>query len=1356
MCNFVKVNLSSLKIAIKIGGLLTIQILLHCCFEQNLQAQIPTRIGHVTIDQGLSNNTVRSIFQDKRGFMWFGTNSGINRYDGNLVKVFRNKLSDSTSLPYNYVYGADEDDSQNVWVATGQGIGIYNRVHETFSSAYYHKKGTNEPIKLKSAIQVVKNDGRGNMLVGSNYQGLFTKKKSSKFLMRIPFKDNSGKLIYDLHIAVIAKAHNDQILIVAGGAGLCILDKNFRFFSAIPDQVKDINALNFNNRRLWAGTRSGLFVYDFVNGKYIPGKSPSLKAFVGKSITSLLIDHKNLWASLEGGALSVVNIENGVEDKSIDLLGNSAIGSREALYLFKDRDNRKWIGSNKMGVSFLDYNEYPFKSVTKLDRNSGEAEQTLVSSLAEMDNQRLWVGTEGSGLFLLDRNTQQLINYRHISAEPTSISDDDITSVLRDYKGVLWVTTYGGGVNRFESTSGSFRRYRLMSPGIPESKYAYSLMEDSRKNLWVTNFVNGGLYRYNSNLDKFLLFDRQLTNINTIKETSDRFLWAGNSNSLIKIKPESGQSKTYQIDKPVRAIHEDRDKNLWLGTEGGGLLLFDRNAGKIVKKFSEEDGLCNNAVLNILEDDFGNLWLSTFFGLSKFDRKKKFQNYYKNDGLSSNQFSYNAALKLKNGELAFGSIDGFTIFNPANLIHSKYQQPIPYLASLRLSANQTDPLPIKGDGYPILRIPYSKNSVSFSMSAIDLSRSGSRRILYILKGWDKGWNSAKSSTTVNYNRLEPGTYKLYAKSLSRLGVPGSATLILEIIIFPPWYRTIWSYFIYLIVIIIIIYQYRTYRVRKSDNKLKSILRRQAAEQEKELDKRKLRFFTEISHELRTPLTLIINPLQEYLRRNSSLAQLDELKRIHANALKLLSLVDQLLLFRKLGTVPDKLHIQKLDLGHVFSEIFISFADQAKIKRLNYTLKNELDKVDIYADKDKLSVIFNNLIANAIKFTPPRGNVSVLLEEDTQSVRVTVRDTGTGIPKSIGDKLFEQFYQVAEDAAQGQIGFGIGLYLVKHFVDAHNMSITYESVLGAGTSFYISIKKGFAHLRDYCSEENVHEIPNPARLYPVSAKPVKTVFDEIINKQKSILVVEDNQELLEFLTGILQERYYIHTSTSGNEGFESAKANLPDIIISDIMMDNGNGLELCSRIKNDSQLGHIPVILLTAVADDQIRLSGIECGADDYITKPFQSDLLLARIKVLLEHRIKLQDYFYNEITLKKHDFNIPPEYKEFLDKCILIINNHLSDEDFSIKKLSSEIGMSHSALYRKVKLISGQSIAKFIRYIRLRRAAELMIGTDFTINEIAFQVGLSDQKYFRMKFNALFGLNPSEYIKKYRPNSKKN
>jgi signal transduction histidine kinase/DNA-binding NarL/FixJ family response regulator/streptogramin lyase len=1186
-------------------------------------AQLAYEVKHVSIDQGLSNNSVKSIFQDSKGFMWFGTCNGLNRYDGHLLKVFGSRLSDSTSPPDNYIHSINEDLDHNIWV--GYGLLQYR----------------------------------------------------------------TGKRAIDLE------------------------------------------------------------------------QSDYLNEYRGKCITSVIIEKQKTWIGIEGGGIRIINtVKNTKQRFNLKNNEQSELGSSSTVTLFLDKENRKWIGSLTGGIDYIEEFKNPFKVVRRGVITKNGLISNNVSCFAELDSDHLLIGTDGGGLSLWNRKTNLFTNYSHRSDQKNSLINSHVTFILKDHQGITWIGTYGGGISRYDQEKGIFKHYRCTVPGHGDNNYPWLLLEDHNMTLFVSALVGGYLYKYDPKADAFKLFDKKLINVISLAEDSKNSLWAGDSRFLTRIDQKSKRHDRFDIGNPVRAIFEDKLNQFWLGTENGGLVLFDRGMGKIKSRFSDVNGLCNNSVFNILEDNSGNFWLSTFNGLSRFDTKtKSFRNYYAIDGLSSNQFSYNSALKLKSGEMVFGGIDGFTVFHPDSLKKPQLAPALPYFESIRIDDIFFDStgkyLSIDQNGKNKLILPYDKTLISLSVSSIDFNRSGERRYVYFLEGKDRNWISGNSSITINYSDLDPGSYSLHVRSNNGISGIGVDNVLLEIKVLPPFYKKWWAYLILIALIAIALQVYNIYRMKQSDFKHNVMLSIQNAKKDQETNERKLKFFTEIAHEFRTPLTLIINPLREFLKRNANMSQIDEIQRVYTNAKRLLVLADQLLLFQKAGANSHRLNITKLRFDLVCKDVFMSFTDQARVKKLKFTLNMKSLPIELYADREKIEVILYNLLSNAVKFTPEGGAVILDIFNDDRCIKLILSDSGPGIPKDTGDKLFEQFYQVQETYSSAGNGFGLGLYLVKHFIDLHQGLIHYDSSVGAGTSFHITLIKGSDHFRvTDIYNETVTLAPTDKKNVKI-AKPEKTGMNKVLDKQKSLLIVEDNHELRDFLCGILQDNYIVYTALSGNRGFEMAKKQLPDLIISDIIMDDGNGLDLCRKIKNDITLGHIPIILLTAVSDIAVKLKGAESGADDYITKPFDADLLMARIKTLLQNRSKLQDYFFNEITLKKHEFNVPPEYTHFLEKCINIINNHLSEEDFNIKKLSSEIGMSHSAIYRRVKLISEESIASFIRFIRLRKAAELMITTDYTVNEIAFRVGMGDQKYFRIKFNGLFGLNPSEYIRKYRPESAK-
>ncbi|WP_315821573.1 hybrid sensor histidine kinase/response regulator transcription factor [Paraflavitalea speifideaquila] len=526
--------------------------------------------------------------------------------------------------------------------------------------------------------------------------------------------------------------------------------------------------------------------------------------------------------------------------------------------------------------------------------------------------------------------------------------------------------------------------------------------------------------------------------------------------------------------------------------------------------------------------------------------------------------------------------------------------------------------------------------------------------------------------------------------------------------------------------------------------------------------KKLTFFTNISHEFRTPLTLIINPLKDLLgRRQEEQATPDsELHTVYRNARRMLSLVDQLLLFRKAESGMDSIRPARQDVCALAQEVYLCFVQQAKTRKMSYTFDCQCEQPDLYADREKLEIILYNLLSNAIKYTQEGGHIALKVSETASEVVFRVQDNGIGISKEAGEQLFEKFYRASGKAITAQQGFGIGLYLVKHFTAQHKGHIAWESKEGEGTIFTLSIRKGTQHFDPEVILEQPPAPPvlleelAPDEITEMQAEEATATAGEpleaIVTEKKAVLLIDDDDQMVQYLSGLFRNTYQVYQASTGEDGLKLASKHLPDLVISDVQMQGLNGIELCRHIKEDEALQHIPVILLTASAATDMRLQGVEGGADDYITKPFDNDILIARVASLLKARTILQHYFYNAITLRHTDQKVSREYKEFLERCIAIVESHLEDDQFSQHVLLAELNMSRSNLFRKVKSVSGLSIRSFIRLIRLRKAAELFIHTNYNVNETAFRVGIHDIKFFRAEFNKVFGMNPSDYIKKYR------
>lgn len=1325
-------------------------------------AQGKTMIKRLGITDGLSNNSVRCIYQDKRGFIWFATYDGLNRFDGREFRVYRNKIGDSTSLPHNYIYSLQEDAAKQLWVGTGQGLAIFDPALERFSRVYYMREQGGRPQLIDFSLYCIKPDAAGNMYGGTNGYGLLVRRKGETICRVIPCQSGT-KRISEYSVSDIV-VENNSVLAFISGQGLFRLDPSSQVLLPVNTDVRFANCLSPDQSgTIWVGSENGLYQYSANTNKYLlhfTGKPGELS---DNNVTSITSDKdKNLWIGTDRGGITIYT-----PDKRFMYVaagdGADKLSSESVFSLLRDKEERIWIGTIKGGCNVIDRQMPRFTTIVRDPFSANTIPVSTIYSFCETTDHDLLIGTDGGGLSVWNRSTNRFTNYSHQSGNPSSLSHNAVIKMLQDHEGRVWVATFGGGINLFNKSTGQFRTYPCIDETNKyENRFISLLYEDRQQTIWASTFNDGQLYRFDKAGNLFVqLNDRLLSNMVSMLEDREGNLWAGNSNRLFRIDRKGNKHLQYEIGKPVRAIYEDRTGQLWLGTEGGGLLLFDRKAGTVLQRFSDAEGLCNNGVLNIREDSTGQLWMSTFNGLSCFNYKtKQFKNYYQSDGLQSNQFTYNAAIQLRSGELVFGGINGFSLFRPEDILPRHFMPPV-FITKMLINSQPVSAVSeyvrTAGDtGIAALRVPYNEAVFTFSFNALEYTSPEKINYAYYLEGWDKNWNYSGNINTINYNNLSEGTYTLHLKSTNVNGQWNEQETRLRLLVLPPWYRSWWAYIIYIMAAGSLIWLYLRYRSQQAHLKYKMKLTELNAEKEKEINEKRQSFFTNITHEFRTPLTLIINPLKDLVNGKQK-AEQGDMELVYRNARRLLSLVDQLLLFRKTESETGNLQLSKLDIRQMGEETYSFFIQQARAKHIRFSFDCPVNVPDLYGDREKLQIVFYNLLSNALKYTPELGEISFRIWDEGNRVLAEVADSGPGIPPETGSRLFEKFYQVNKKEVKAKAGFGIGLYLVKQLVEEHKGQIWYETEAGKGTRFILALQSGHQHFGDMpvqefgttTSHELLDEIVAGEETMPL-LKLQTDGLESVVSEKHSILITDDNPQMRNYLVQVFNQDFIVYEAGSGEEAFKVAGESMPDIIISDVVMENGSGIELCRQIKERADLSHIPFVLITGSYSPESKLKGIEAGADDYITKPFEKDMLVARVQSLIKKQQNLQKYFYNEITHQQHTLNISAEYKEFLEACIAAVERNLDKDDFNIQVLAQDMGMSHSKLYKKIKTISGQSANSFIRYIRLRKAAELFINADYNINETAFYVGIKDIKYFREQFTRTFGMKPSAYIEKYR------
>lgn len=1359
-------------------------LLVIACYVQMwlLCAQPVVPLTALGIENGMSNNSVTSIYQDRRGFMWVGTNDGLNRYDGYSFKIFRNTFGDSTSLLSNRINCITADKSERLWIGTKEGLCVYRQDSAVFRLPQYRDKTTDKLLPFNIIISDIKVRTDNSVYVATAGRGLVVFDPGKREGRQILLKDR-GITTGRYNVQAIAGENMAAAWLFVTGRGLCVyrgdnvwvIDSSLRYAnSMVLDQ----------NGALWIGAESGLHRFDIRTGKYTNVYNEASGALNSNVVMSVYLDRdQQLWVQTDGGGIALLNPATGVWNKAGSNALNTGLSSTAMTVVYQDREGRMWIGSLRGGIHVYDNNKLVFVNRGRdADPSKGPVSDFILSFYEDRDN-NIWVGTDGSGLSVWNRQANRFTHMSH-SAAPGSLGNNFVTGITGDKDGGIWVGTFGGGVNRYRG-NGSFEYYGLFN-GNAEDKNVWLVYQDKDRNVWAGTVRNGRLYRLDRALNRFVLFDNAIYDVLVLYEDKAGQLWAGNFNELIRIDKAGKKHTRYVIGKPVRALMEDASNNLWVGTEGGGLLLFDRKSGTVKERLTEKEGLSNNSVLNILADQKQHLWIATYDGIGEFDPATRvFKNYYQADGLPGNEWNYNAALRLRSGELLFGGINGFTVLNPERMNERTAEPPV-YLTGMQVNGKSVD------GNAGTLKLSYNDASLSFDYVALEYTVPGKIQYAYYLEGWDKDWNYVHKRRSGNYSHLTEGTYRLLVKATNGAGEWGKETQVLEIVVLPPWFRSWWAYLLYMLVLSGGVYLVHTYKKRQERLKYevqvekinarnereraqKEILisekerqiadsKRQISEQEKEIalkereiNEKRVSFFTNIAHEFRSPLTLIINPVQSLLETEDTDAIRDELQVVQRNAKRMLGLVDQLLLFRKAESEAGSLAVSRICVTGLCREVYQYFVQEAKSKKLEYVFETAAEKPDqeLYGDREKIEVSLYNLISNALKYTPPGGRVVVSVKEEGGEIQLSVQDTGYGFSQEIGARIFDKFYRAEGNDITSKPGFGIGLYLVKYFTELQHGHVVWQSEPGKGSCFALCFRTGSSHFSAADMVQETAPAPAAALLADkpqtaVKASAKQVALPALASGKPVMLVVDDDAEMRRYIQDMFAAECITYEAENGTIAFEMARQLVPDIIVSDIVMPGISGVTLCKMIRAERSLAHIPLLLLTATSSADTQLQSAEGGADDYVVKPFSADLLRARVGVLLRNRSQVQQYLFDEVTHQVSNSRISAEDKALIERCAAIVEDHLDDASFTIEVLAKEMGMSTSNLYKKIKAATHYSSNGFVRFIRLRKAAMLLIDSQLNINEIAFVVGISDIKYFREQFHRQFGVNPSEYMKKYR------
>ncbi|WP_113664126.1 hybrid sensor histidine kinase/response regulator transcription factor [Pedobacter nanyangensis] len=1336
---------------------------LHTCVAQ------PPIFDHLVAENGLSQNSVFAITQDSRGFMWYGSRFGLNRYDGSKFKLYRSSASDTTSISDDYVTTLYSDTQKRLWVGTANGLNHFDPQRSTFKRIYL-KTGRNYAV---NGIRAVYEDKQKRLWIGST-RGLYLLTNPS--CLSFTWAGKLG-LPSELAGSEILCVHED----LKGYLWVGTANKLFRcrFNSKIYDieifqHTSSPSSISYNavtdivedrSKNLWFATENGgLNLFD--------DKSKTFTRFLHHNNNNSLVHNAirkmirkstgEIWIGTQEG-LSILNPETKTFQTIQHRKSRPKSLNQNSIYsIFEDRNGSMWVGTYYGGVNVNYASPTNFKTLQYNEQPEGIS-HNVVSSIIAANGNNLWIATEGGGLNYLDWQSRKCKHYYDNPNDSQHIGSDLIKILYKDTDGNIWIGTHGGGLNVMNPETGKVTHFFTGQDKLNGTRSEIvALLEAGNGTFWVGSqtglriFDKKGIQLSpNSSVKVLAKFSDK--NIKVLFKDANGNIWIAATTGLYRYAPTTGKLNRYTLPKGsnsaspnfnyINCIQQDSRKNIWIGLYYGGLSKYNAKRDMFLQPFTTKNGLSNNNVLGILEDQKHQLWISTSNGLSKFNPSNlTFQTYTTSDGLAGDEFNYNSFFISKRGEFFFGGYNGLTYFFPDEIQKNNYKAPLVFtqlkLSNVPVKINAPDGLLQQDISFTKkLVFKYDQNIFTVEFALLNYIKSTKNRYAYKLEGINKQWIET-TIPSANYTNLPSGTYKLLVKGANNDGLWSSPASI-HIEILPPFWKTWWAFCIYAVLIAIVLFFITRF-----------FYLRELLIKDEELHQNKLNFFTNVSHEIRTHLTLIMAPIERMLDISQHTPQFKkESLNLKNNAERLLRLVSELMDFRKVETKHLKLRIAAHDLVDFIRNIFSLFEALSEKKQIHYSLKYEQQPIIAYFDKEQLEKVFFNLISNAFKFTPKGGHISIALKTLSNQVFVSITDTGRGIAPQHLDRLFTNFFQVNDHNIQNT-GYGIGLALSKHIAELHKGNITVNSIPAQNnrqgyTNFTVTLQLGNKHFNNACYEALQDTVSESHEMNTSTAHgPIETT-DTIENKKAknyTILVVEDNAAIQQMVAESLEQDYHILTAKNGLSGWTRATEEVPDLVISDVMMPQMDGFTLCNKLKADQRTSHIPLILLTAKSSETDQISGLSGGADAYLTKPFSSKILQLHVQNLLNCRETMQQKFSRHLVLEPQQIAIAPVEEQFLSKLIHIIENNMENVHFGVEHLAEGIGMSQSVLYKKLKALTNMSVNDFAKSIRLKRAAQLLLQKKYTVYEIGYMVGFSDRKYFSRAFKKQFGKTPSEYV----------
>jgi signal transduction histidine kinase/ligand-binding sensor domain-containing protein/DNA-binding response OmpR family regulator len=1321
-----------------------------------------------SVDNGLSSSMVTDIHQDRNGFVWVATEDGLNRFDGIKFTVYRQDIADSTGVSSNFIHVLFEDHSGRMYTGSIHGLQYYDQATDSFQTIPLM---INESKVANVRVLTICQRKNGDILIGTSGHGIFRleKKGSQLYAKKAAIQPPSNMIVKlfedsDRNLWVSTEdrgLHRYEDKSVTSGKSYFVSKKiqNNIITSLCQDKYG----------RLFAGNMlSGLYQYSPANDAFLPATG---NGSAGLPIVDLSVNgNGHILIGTRGKGMKYFDAVSG---KILDINPNvnSFDFTKSKVYsIFEDNSGNTWLGIYQKGLLLLGVNTNRFGYMGYKSASNNFIGSSGVRAIFEDSNGIIWVGTDNDGLYALAPGSKSGVHYSN-SAKNAS-APENVMTVFEDSEKNLWTGSYLSGLSKLDRKTGKFTSsQKLADKNGDNVQRVFDLREDSKKRLWIATMGSGifcldlksGAVEHLDALHGRISQPREnhLPNgwINCLLISKDNKLFIGTFNGLACLDLETKNFvSTFGVNSLLKGIaiyslFDDNKGNLWVGTSQG--LKKIARSTKAIASFDIGNGLPSNLISAIRGDKAGNLWLSTNRGLSKMDMENNtFVNFYSADGLQGNEFSQGASMISKSGDFYFGGINGLTFFKPEE-IRMSGKRPAVRIVDMYIH-DKAVKKGMKSGGYMIVdttvssakefHLAHHDNSFSLEFSTMDFIDAERVSYMYSINGND--WTALRAGTNrLTFDNMATGKYQFRLKAKS--SKTDSEETKVTIFIHPVWYFSSWAWLVYgILVLFAAIYIFKTIKNRRLvKQEMLAHLRRE------EVNEAKLQFFINIAHEIRTPLTLVVSPLQKLLSQDYSPERMHLYRIMGRNTKRILDLVNQLMDIRKIEKGQMSLQFSSVEMVSFTREICLLFEEQIATKQIDFSVEVPAERILAHIDPNNFDKVLINVLSNAFKFTPKGGKIRVVVavaytegRESEPQLRLAVEDSGPMINENETERIFDCFYQSDEHRDCNRYGTGIGLHLVKQLVELHGGKIHAENMDAAGCRFVIVMP-----LESVMAEQDLVSDISPARYeLTMGDESVSHVQDKTRRKSKRLVIVDDDSEICDYLTDEMAGEFNVFSYANGEEAYKAILKEIPDLIVSDVMMPVMDGMALCKKVKANPLVNHIPIVLLTAKTAESTNAEGLEMGADAYITKPFNVEILIKTIKGLIKNRQILKnndnEQHYQEEFISK--VNIKASEEKLLEKVHLLIDKNLANPELSVEMLSSEIGISRVHLHRKLKELTNLTTRDLIRNIRLKQAAELITKKGLTVSEVAFAVGFANVNSFSVAFKELHGVSPTLFAKK--------